>query len=530
MRLTKRTAKLGAIVGAIVAASWCFAAEVTPVLQAGHDKEWRFVEGRWNIGDGVLLQGNTDRGGAAILREPAFADLDMSVDFRISSRGNGVKAAAIIFRATGTLTYYWIHLDSRNGNVIMTRSEPGNTWIEIGGKPCAISADEWHTAEVVAQGKSIAVRIDGKEIIAAENGAIGAGRVGVGTSQGSVEFRNLKVQGTVVKVEPIKEEQPPYKVISQGPAAGTYQAFPDACRLKNGDILAVFYAGYGHVSLPTKEWPRGGRICMVRSRDEGRTWSAPAVLYDDEIDNRDPHVAQLADGTVVCSFFSLFAKADGSWGITGVQLVRSHDNGKTWDAKAETIVPGWAVSAPVRQMPDGTCVLGIYHEADGQAWGGVTRSTDGGKTWSGAIPIGEGSGVYLDAETDVIRLKDGRLFAALRSSKVHEHYAISEDEGLTWGPVQDIGFPGHAPHLNRLRDGTIVLVQRIPKTAMWVSRDETKTWQGPYVIDNVGGAYPSTVELKDGTVLCVYYEEGEGSAVRAARVRIKADGIEHLPL
>ncbi len=94
--------------------------------------------------------------------------------------------------------------------------------------------------------------------------------------------------------------------------------------------------------------------------------------------------------------------------------------------------------------------------------------------------------------------------------------------------MHDIGFPGHAPHLNRLRDGTILLVQRLPETAMWVSRDETKTWQGPYVIDNVGGAYPSTVELKDGSVLCVYYEEGEGSAVRAARLRVTGKGIEHL--
>ncbi len=299
-----RGAKAVMMVGAMVAAAWCLAAEVQPVLQPGHEKEWRFVTGTWKLGDGVLSQADTSRGGAAILREPAFSDLDMTVDFRIASKGNGVKAAAILLRATGTLTYYWVHLDSRNGNVILVRSEPGNTWIEIGRKPCAISTDVWHTAEVVADGKSISVRLDGKEVYAVEDPAIAAGRVGVGTSQGSVEFRNLKVQGTVVEMEPLKEEQPPYKVISVGEAAGTYQAFPDACRLKNGDILAVFYAGYGHVSLPTKDWPRGGRICMVRSRDEGKTWSPPAVLYDDEIDNRDPHVAQLADGTVVCSFFS----------------------------------------------------------------------------------------------------------------------------------------------------------------------------------------------------------------------------------
>ena len=67
-----------------------------------------------------------------------------------------------------------------------------------------------------------------------------------------------------------------------------------------------------------------------------------------------------------------------------------------------------------------------------------------------------------------------------------------------------------------------------PATALHVSRDECRTWQGPYVLDTVGGAYPATVELKDGTVLAIYYEEGEGSAIRALRFRLKPDGIEYL--
>jgi sialidase-1 len=179
---------------------------------------------------------------------------------------------------------------------------------------------------------------------------------------------------------------------------------------------------------------------------------------------------------------------------------------------------------------DGVYVLGIYYEKDGVAFGGVTRSTDRGQTWSDPIPIGKESGAYLDAETDVIRLTDGRLFAALRSSKVHMYCATSADLGLTWSPAADIGFPGHAPHLTRLSTGEVLLTHRVPETALHVSRDDCATWQGPYSLDHVGGAYPSTVELKDGTVLAIYYEEGEGSAIRALRFRLKPDGIEPLPL
>ena len=63
---------------------------------------------------------------------------------------------------------------------------------------------------------------------------------------------------------------------------------------------------------------------------------------------------------------------------------------------------------------------------------------------------------------------------------------------------------------------------------MHVSRDECKTWLGPYTIDTVGGAYPATVELADGTLMVVYYEEGSGSAVRGRRFRLRADGLESL--
>jgi sialidase-1 len=329
-----------------------------------------------------------------------------------------------------------------------------------------------------------------------------------------------------------------YQVISRGAAAGTYQAFPDACRLQNGEIVAVFYGGYGHVSLPrSPDWPNGGRLCLVRSKDEGRTWSQPVVIYDDPDDNRDPHIALLRDGTLVVTFFSLrpTGKETPKWHGLGTQMIASKDGGRTWDKTARVVAPvPWYCSAPVRQLPDGTLLLGLYHfdstAPDGK-YGGVIRSTDNGKTWSEPIPIGKGQNIPLDAETDVIPLRDAALFAALRCGKpdINMHYATSRDGGRTWSAVKDIGFRGHAPHLYRHSSGVILLTHRVPNTALHISRDETKTWQGPFEIDNVIGAYPATVELRDRTVLVVYYTEGEGSEVRARRFRLTPSGIELLP-
>src|SRR5947209_828300 len=150
----------------------------------------------------------------------------------------------------------------------------------------------------------------------------------------------------------------PFKVLSHGRLSGTYQAFPDICRSKSGELLCVFYAGYSYISLPAPDFVKGGRICVVRSDDDGQSWGDPTILYDDANDNRDPHIALLPDGSLACSFFSFAPKGDRiRWtpelkkpfnelvSLVGVQLVSSKTGGESWSPNAKIIASGWACSA-----------------------------------------------------------------------------------------------------------------------------------------------------------------------------------------
>jgi hypothetical protein len=316
--------------------------------------------------------------------------------------------------------------------------------------------------------------------------------------------------------------------------AGAYEAFPDVCRLKDGRLMCVFYAGYGHVALPNEKLPKGGRISYCISSDEGKTWSAAETLYDGPDDDRDPSIAQLKSGKLVCNFFTLKKSADGKkpWEGAGSWYVTSDDAGKTWTKPAPLAEGDYYTSAPVREMSGGLLMVGLYRATDSWANGAVSRMTlrDGEKgVWSKPIDI-DGGGYRLDAETDVIELNDGSIFAALRGDgKTPMCWSVSKDRGEHWSAAKSIGFSGHCPCLHRTSDGILLLAHRVPNTNLHYSLDEANTWSGSVLVDEVFGAYPSMVNLKDGSVLIVYYEEGEGSNIRAKKFRATKSGIKWLP-
>ncbi|MCC6234894.1 MAG: exo-alpha-sialidase [Verrucomicrobiales bacterium] len=317
-------------------------------------------------------------------------------------------------------------------------------------------------------------------------------------------------------------DRPFVTVCSEG-GAGGYEAFPDVCRLADGRLFCVFYASYTHVGVPSREWPLGGRISACWSTNEGRSWSRPVTLLDTPADDRDPSITSLRDGHLATTFFTQ----------SGIHWAESTSPAGPW-SEPRPIARDLGVSSPIRELKDGTLVLGGYFERGDKAHGTIHRSSDSGRTWDPPVAI-DSAGQFLDAETDVLELANGTLFAALRGGRgAALHESRSLDQGRTWTPARSLGFNGHCPYLHRTPDGHVVLAYRQPDagptrgTALRVSGDDTVTWSEAVPVDAVIGAYPSLVNLRDGSTLIVYYEEGAGSDIRARKFKVEGNAVHWL--
>ena len=504
---------------------------------------WEPLAGSWAMSDGLYEQTDPDLYRAVTyLREPVVADFAVTVWFKVLPTGtHRVMAPGIVVRSTSAGREYWAHFDALNGQVLLQRqltSQPG-TESDIKRAPVSLTPGEWHEGRVECRGNRLTVSLDGRVVLEVEDQTYLSGKVGLCAGQGNVQFDDFRLLGTRgILPDEWKAASMSFKhqVICRDAGAGGYEAFPDLVRLQNGDLLCVFYAGYTHVSHPNEALPGGARVSAVRSTDGGKTWGEAQVVADTPWDDRDPSICQLRDGTLVANWFTYYegspTRREGNPNpYKEIWLSRSTDDGHTWSEPElipSTASDHYGCSTPIRVMPDGTLVMAIYKELPNplRVWSLMIHSPDGGKTW--------GEPVFVDPdnddndEPDIIMLPDGRLLCVMRSNRGDNVMWFSEstDGGQTWSPSAPIGFPGHAPYLLRTREGILLCAHRLPGTSLHYSLNDGKTWSENVPVDEVIGAYPSMVQMPDGRVLIVYYEEGDGSSIRARFFTAKTDGIE----
>jgi sialidase-1 len=344
-------------------------------------------------------------------------------------------------------------------------------------------------------------------------------------------------------------------VVCRLPAAPLgYFGWPTVARLENGTLVV---ASSGLRSSHVCPW---GKTILNESHDDGRTWSAPRVLNDSPLDDRDAGIVALGGQRLLVSWFvtdnrpnlgdarlrELFGDTEvDSWRPTldaltdetverhqGSWVMLSDDAGATWGAPLR--VPVSSPHGPVCLSNGDLLYLGKpFGTAEDMRDAVITAaaSTDGGRTWQiiGEVPLCAGtiSGSYHEAH--VLELPSGKLIGAIRlencpgekgdvtgAGLIHFSTLLTEstDGGRTWSMPRSLGY-GSPPHLLRHSSGALLLTygyrtggygQRVG-----ISRDEGQNWQWDWIIREDAPdwdlGYPSTVELSDGSLFTVYYQK-----------------------
>lgn len=302
--------------------------------------------------------------------------------------------------------------------------------------------------------------------------------------------------------------------------------FPVALRLSDGRIAVVLRGGGPHLSIH-------GRLDIVFSSNEGNTWTRPAVVVDSPVDDRNPAFGQAKDGTLVVAFWRTAQyAADGRYAPdldrpVNTWMTRSRDGGSTWSEPKQIDVSDIGWGSPYGRMltlPDGSMLMTLYggpvrqpgRKARGTDNSYVYRSLDNGVTWQRF----SAPGLNGYNETALLDTGPGRFLAALRTEKEGAiALARSTDGGKTWTAPRRLTPPAvHPADLLRLPGGRILLScgdRRGPFGVRALVGDSTGAFDWTASVSLVDDAassdcgYPSSVVLKDGRILTVYYATSE---------------------
>ena len=297
-----------------------------------------------------------------------------------------------------------------------------------------------------------------------------------------------------------------------------HNAFGGGYLRNNGDLVAVWReAPFHNVSTGADR----GTIHQSVSTDDGATWGAPSVLYTDtagELDARDPTVFRTDDGTLVLAFFL----HSGVGTLDGIRsyVLRSTDDGATWSAPipVPTALTQWDVTAnPPVQLADGTLVIAAYGRFNlgggGKQSVTVSRSTDDGATWSHLATV-----IDAEAEGNIRSYQEpaldvdpwtGDLLCVMRTDDAGFRTSRSTDDGATWSDVVALGIGNGRPCLGRItRGGLVMLYRTAAEMTMTTSWDHGVTWTTPVRFDNTDSqksAYAQLVEVATDTLAVFYY-------------------------
>lgn len=249
------------------------------------------------------------------------------------------------------------------------------------------------------------------------------------------------------------------------------------CRAANGDLLLAH-------STVWEPFPPGSVIKLMRSTDDGKTWSRPRVIVRPDSPSCSAKswasLALMQDGSLIFSYYRTCASRLPNvpkdetrpikiWDLDSVKrksfVIRSADHGRTWSQPVELCPELDRCQAMGRPLitANGDVILPLipFVNIDDKTYpaSGFVRSTDGGKTWRPLEIIANGPDGYNEVTLGLA--KNGDIIAILRDRLTGPRrvfwQTISHDNGRSWQQPWKTDLIGKMPDMLTLPCGRMLL-------------------------------------------------------------------------
>jgi predicted neuraminidase len=316
-------------------------------------------------------------------------------------------------------------------------------------------------------------------------------------------------------------------------SARLWQGIPSVERAADGCFYATWYSG------GTTE-DADNYVLVVRSDNEGLTWSEPILVVDPpgKVRAFDPNLwtdargrlwlfwaqsTELFDGRdgVWCSVCDDPGAATPAWSAPrrlchGIML-----NKPTVLSSGEWLFPT-ALWRPSAWMAEDNPAFGAHPKLDAERFSNVLVTRDAGASFALLGQADVPRRVF--DEHMIVERRDGSLWMLVRTD-----YGIGEsislDRGKTWSPGEDSGLGGPCSRffVRRLKSGALLLINHVVDagrdtplgrnnlTAL-LSDDDGQTWPHRMLLDPRDQvSYPDGFQAPDDTIHIIYDRERVGA-------------------
>ena len=471
-------------------------------LELGDGSDWRFLGGDWTVrDDGAIVPPNKMHlHSRAFYVAKEFDDVTVEYDYFASYRDNGEGNAGLILRAQDGGRFYWVHLPW-GGQAYRAK----HYWAGLG----VVSGDEYvrnvelayvpNVPSETDRWYHVKIQAEGPRIRVWVDGRRALDVTDDTYQSGFLGFAGYGWYGfrnVRVQGQPVDPRQ--------WNDAGVTEAWssPSATRVRPPAVDLPELVGS---DMPTACIAPNGDVLvvcggkMIRSRDQGRTWDAAVAVHPnlgDLSDYRDT-LFTTPDGRLLLMRYRV--RTEGHPDVPWIGFSESKDNGHTWLGSPEDYFVQFVGKVDPTGWPAEPRTMQTY---------GPLVQTDGG-TWlrllmGGVTPPGK-----LREKVQTWGAAQCRAFAVR-----------STDQGATWSGAIELDQPtfynaarGDFPGALDLTEPTgvaigatvTVLVRPIYSAHMWQcwSYDQGETWDAA-VRATFPGYAQSMVRLKSGPILCAH--------------------------